>query len=438
MMINVKESTLVQPKEETPIGGLWISDADLVVLRTHLLTVYFYRRPVEVADFFDPATLKQGLSKALVPFYPMAGRLALDQSGRIEINCNSQGVLFVVAESNSEVDDFGDFAPSLELRQLIPTVDYSAGISSYPLLVVQVTYFKCGGVSLGVGVQHQVSDGFSSLHFINTWSEMCRGLTLNIPPSIDRTHLCARDPPRPRFQHIEYQPSPPMQLKTPNLATAEAVTCRIFKLTKDKINALKTKSKSEQAKTPSNTVSYSSYEVLAGHIWRCVSQARGLSGDQETKLYIATDGRSRLRPCLPQGYFGNVIFTTTPVALVGELLNRPTWLVAGRIHDALTRMDDEYLRSALDYLHVQPDLSSLTKGAHTFKCPNLGITSWARLPVHDADFGWGRPVFMGPGAVPFEGLSFLLPSPTNDGSMSLVISLLADHMKEFEKLISDL
>ncbi|CAN0862742.1 Shikimate O-hydroxycinnamoyltransferase [Linum grandiflorum] len=101
-------------------------------------------------------------------------------------------------------------------------------------------------------------------------------------------------------------------------------------------------------------------------------------------------------------------------------------------------MDNEYLRSALDYLHVKPDLSSLAKGAHTFKCPNFGITSWARLSVHDADFGWGRPIFMGPGAAPFEGLSFLLPSPTNDGSMSLVISLPANHMKEFEKLISDL
>ncbi|CAN0862724.1 Shikimate O-hydroxycinnamoyltransferase [Linum grandiflorum] len=433
MIINAKETMLVQPTEETPNGRLWISDVDHLVVRAHVLTVYFYRRPTTAADFFDPAKLKQGLSKALVPFYPMAGRLGLDQSGRIEINCNSQGVLFVVAESTSVVDDFGDFVPTLELRQLIPHVDYSAGISSYPLFVAQVTYFKCGGVSLGVGIQHQVSDGFSSLHFINTWSDFCRGLTLNLPPSFDRTHLRARDPPRPTFQHIEYQPSPAM--KTPTFADAP-VTCRIFKITEDKINSLKAKSK-QNVGNPNDTVQYSSYEVLAAHIWRCVSKARGLSEDQETKLYIATDGRSRLRPRLPAGYFGNVVFTTTPIALVGELLNQPVGLVSGRIHEALTRMDDEYMRSALDYLHVQPDLSSLAKGPYTFKCPNLSITSWARLPVHDADFGWGRPVYMGPAMIPFEGLSFLLPSPTNDGSMSLVISLLGDHMKGFEKLIND-
>ncbi|KAJ0458741.1 Shikimate O-hydroxycinnamoyltransferase [Helianthus debilis subsp. tardiflorus] len=50
-------------------------------------------------------------------------------------------------------------------------------------------------------------------------------------------------------------------------------------------------------------------------------------------------------------------------------------------------MDNDYLRSTLDYLELQPDLKVLVRGAHMFKCPNLGITSWARLPIHDADFG---------------------------------------------------
>ncbi|KAI7734260.1 hypothetical protein M8C21_011573, partial [Ambrosia artemisiifolia] len=162
-------------------------------------------------------------------------------------------------------------------------------------------------------------------------------------------------------------------------------------------------------------------------------KARGLPDDQDTKLYIATDGRPRLRPSLPPGYFGNVIFTTTPIAVAGDLQSKPTWYAACKIHDALARMDNDYLRSALDYLELQPDLKALVRGAHTFKCPNLGITSWARLPIHDADFGWGRPIFMGPGGIAYEGLSFVLPSPVNDGSLSIVISLQAEHMKLFSK-----
>lgn len=300
---------------------------------------------------------------------------------------------------------------------------------------MQVTYFKCGGVSLGVGMQHHVADGFSGLHFVNAWSDMARGLDLTIPPFIDdRTLLRARDPPKPAFQHIEYQPAPAM--KTPVQSAKlgpDSTVVSMFKITREQLNALKAKSKDD-----GNTINYSSYEMLSGHVWRCTCVARALPGDQETKLYIATDGRSRLRPPLPLGYFGNVIFTATPIALAGDLQSKPTWYAASRIHNALKRMDNEYLRSALDYLELQPDLSALVRGAHTFRCPNLGITSWIRLPIHDADFGWGRPIFMGPGGIPYEGLSFMIPSPMNDGSLSVAIALQSEHMKVFESLLYEI
>ena len=437
-MINVKESTMVRPAEEVARRVVWNSNVDLVVPNFHTPSVYFYRSN-GAPNFFDGKVMKEALTKVLVPFYPMAGRLLRDDDGRVEIDCDGQGVLFVEADTGAVIDDFGDFAPTLELRQLIPAVDYSQGIASYPLLVLQVTHFKCGGVSLGVGMQHHVADGASGLHFINTWSDVARGLDVSIPPFIDRTILRARDPPRPVFDHIEYKPPPAMKTQQPtkpgsdsdNAAAAAAVS--IFRLTREQLNTLKAKSKED-----GNTISYSSYEMLAGHVWRSVCKARALPDDQETKLYIATDGRSRLQPPTPPGYFGNVIFTTTPIAVAGDLMSKPTWYAASRIHNALLRMDNDYLRSALDYLELQPDLKALVRGAHTFKCPNLGITSWTRLPIHDADFGWGRPIFMGPGGIAYEGLSFIIPSSTNDGSLSVAIALQPDHMKLFKDFLYDI
>ncbi|XP_060172741.1 shikimate O-hydroxycinnamoyltransferase-like [Lycium barbarum] len=437
MKIEAKESTMVKPAQGTPQQRkyLWNSNVDLVVPNFHTPSVYFYR-PSGASNFFDANVLKEALSKALVPFYPMAGRLKRDEDGRIEIDCNGEGVLFVEAECDGVVDDFGDFAPTLELRRLIPAVDYSQGIHSYALLVLQITHFKCGGVSLGVGMQHHAADGFSGLHFINTWSDMARGLDLTVSPFIDRTLLRAHDPPQPQFPHIEYQPTPTLKASQENIAKSETVpetAVSIFKVTRDQITALKAKSKED-----GNTLNYSSYEMLAGHVWRSTCMARGLVEDQESKLYIATDGRSRLRPPFPPGYFDNVIFTATPIAVAGDLKSKPIWYAASKIHDALVRMDNDYLRSALDYLELQPDLKALVRGAHTFRCPNLGITSWVRLPIHDADFGWGRPIFMGPGGIAYEGLSFILPSPSNDGSLSVAISLQAEHMKLFEKFLYDI
>ncbi|XP_052183143.1 shikimate O-hydroxycinnamoyltransferase-like isoform X2 [Diospyros lotus] len=433
MRIEVKQSTIVRPAEETPMRRLWISNVDLVIVNHHSRLVYFYR-PTGAANFFDAQVMKDALSRALVPFYPLAGRLGRDDDDRIEIDCNAEGVLFVEAGSDASIDDFGDFAPTLELSSLVPAVDYSKGISSFPLLVLQVTYFKCGGASLGVGTQHRVVDGTSAFHFINTWSDMARGLDLTIPPFIDRTLLRARDPPQPAFEHIEYQPPPAMKTSPQQSESEPETTVSIFKFSRDQLNALKAKSKED-----GSTVSYSSYEILAGHVWRSVCKARGLADDQETKLYIATSGRARLKqPTLPEGYFGNVIFTATPIALAGDLQGKPTWYTASRIHDALVRMDDEYLNSALDYLELQPDLKSLVRGAHTYRCPNLGLTSWVRLPIYDADFGWGRPIFMGPGGIAYEGMAYALPSPNKDGSLSVVICLQTQHMERFEKFLYDI
>ncbi|KAK9078840.1 hypothetical protein SSX86_002898 [Deinandra increscens subsp. villosa] len=430
MNVTITKSTIVPPSKTSPESSsssnkLWTSNLDLVVGRIHILTVYFYR-PNGSSSFFDPNVMKKALADVLVSFYPMAGRLGRDESGRIVIDCNGEGALFVEAEADSTLDDFGEFTPSPEFRRLTPTVDYSGDISSYPLFFAQVTHFKCGGVALGCGVFHTLSDGLSSLHFINTWSDVARGLSVALPPFIDRTLLRARDPPTPTHDHVEYHPPPTMTQKSGSLSKSSTT---MLKLTLEQLNSLKAKAKSEGGPN------YSTYEILAAHIWRCACKARGLPDDQMTKLYVATDGRSRLSPHLPLGYLGNVVFTATPVAKSGSLTTEPLLNAAKLIHTTLTKMDNDYLRSAIDYLETQPDLSALIRGPSYFASPNLNINAWTRLPVYDADFGWGRPIFMGPATILYEGTIYVLPSPNKDRSMSLAVCLDAKEQPLFEKYL---
>ncbi|KAF5806895.1 putative quinate O-hydroxycinnamoyltransferase [Helianthus annuus] len=422
MEIVVRESTMVRPAKETPSKKLWISSLDLMAPNYHTPVVYFYR-PNGAVNFFDTKVMKDALSRALVAFYPMAGRFVQDQDGRVEIDCQGQGALFFEAESNGVVDDFGDFAPQMKFLKLVPMVDYSLGNESYPLLVLQVTYFKCGGVSLTVSMHHYLADGPSAMHFINTWADMARGLDINLPPFIDRTLLRARDPPQPTFEHIEYHPDPTMPLQVPSDETETIFS--IFKLTRDQLNLLKAQSKED-----GNTINYSSFEILSGHVWKCVCKARGLLDDQGTKLDIQTDGRARFQPHLPPGYFGNAIFTTAVIATAGEIQSKPTWYAASKIHNALVNMNSDYLKSALDYLEQHLD----QKPKVSYKYTNLRIISWARLLIHEADFGWGRPIFMGPTSIPL-GSCYFLPSPINDESLSIIIGLEAEQMKLFSKLL---
>ncbi|KAF5806886.1 putative shikimate O-hydroxycinnamoyltransferase [Helianthus annuus] len=61
------------------------------------------------------------------------------------------------------------------------------------------------------------------------------------------------------------------------------------------------------------------------------------------------------------------------------------------------------------------------------------MVSWVRLPVHNADFGWGRPIFMGPARMPPRAC-FVLPSPINDGSLSIFIGLEVEQVNLFRNL----
>ncbi|XP_056688876.1 shikimate O-hydroxycinnamoyltransferase-like [Spinacia oleracea] len=227
------------------------------------------------------------------------------------------------------------------------------------------------------------------------------------------------------------------------MKTGETSTTKecLFKLSKPQINALNLQANSpSEEKEKHHSYKLSNYEVLAAHVWRTACKARDLANDQLVKLYIPTGGRSRLKDPtpLPQGYVGNVIFYTACIAKTCDITCKPLWYAAGKVHEALKNVENvEYLRSAVDYLESQPDLTPIVRGAHTVTCPNLTINSFGRLPFYEADFGWGKPEFAGHSKLRYEGQTIIVPSPIRDGSYSVNINLFAVHMPLFRKYFYD-
>ncbi|KAJ9689048.1 hypothetical protein PVL29_014610 [Vitis rotundifolia] len=427
-MVKLMATYTVRPAKETPGGYRCLSDCDQVKPVTHAPIIYFYP-PVNMSLESATEILRHSLSEALVIFYPLAGRLHWIGGGRLVLECNALGALLIAVESDAKIDDFGDFRPTQEIRALIPSVDYNKPIHELPLVLVQVTKFSCGGISLGLGTSHIMTDGLSALPFIQEWAKIARGEQPNCPPFLDRSILLAPEHlTAPVFDHPEYSPQPLLIGKQDHMEERK----RELEKLKDKAN--KDRSASDN-KNP-----YTRYEAVAGHIWRTACKARQHESQQPTMLSIAVDARNRMKPPLPPRYFGNAIFRITAESTSGELVSKSLGYASGKARQAIEKATHEYFQSSLAYVKCLEDVTQF-RSFHTVGCakgafygnPNLEVTSWARLPLYGVDFGWGQEIYMGPGALGFDGKVFVLPSRGQDGSFLVVLRLQVRHIDAFQK-----
>ncbi|CAM0913136.1 unnamed protein product [Alopecurus aequalis] len=338
--VEVLATELVTPAELTPAGAVWLSNLELAARRGYTPTVYFYRpNGADPAGFFTASAVKDSLSRALVPFYPLAGRLGLDGAGRVQIDCTGEGAVFVTARSDHYVLDdlMNEFVPCDEMRDLFGP---PAPAPNPPcvLLLAQVTRLRCGGVVLGLALHHSVIDARSAAHFVETWASISRGSTGDapVPPCFDHKLLGARPTRSVLYDHPEYKPEPAVPV---HAVTASTYASAMITVSKQQVSALKER-----------CAGASTFRAVVALVWQCACRARALPPDAETRLYSMIDMRARLLPPLPQGYFGNAVIRTSTVATVGEVVSNPIGYGARRAR-AATSQGDDYARSLVDYCH---------------------------------------------------------------------------------------
>ncbi|KAF5804672.1 putative transferase [Helianthus annuus] len=439
MRVFNKTFCMVKPADQTWSGKLALSELDQTGLTTHVPTIYFYKQSPE--DWLIVLqTLKASLSSTLVHFFPLAGRLSFITRGRLELDCNGTGVQFLEAYADANLADLDSLLPSPVYHQLIPSIDYqNTPLEEIPLLVLQVTRFVCGGFSLGLSISHAVADGQSALHFVSEWARVSRGELVETPPYLDRKVLRAGDPPRTlkMVNHEQFCP-PPVLIDGENERENET-TVTMLKLTATQVEKLRNKANQIQKSEVSR--GFTRYEAITAHIWRTSCKARKHKPEQPTALAFCVDIRNKMRPPLPQKYFGNAIVNMIATGCSGEIVSNPLGFVSSKIRDAIKNVDDEYVNSVIDFLKNQDDLSRFrelipTSGdeGHFYGNPNVGVISWLTLPLYGADFGWGKEVHMGPGTHDSDGDSLILHGKDGDGSLVVALCLQVRHMEEFKKV----
>ncbi|KAJ0965788.1 hypothetical protein J5N97_026926 [Dioscorea zingiberensis] len=428
--VEIIESCMVVPDKETPKHRLWLSNLDLYNHSDHAPIFYLYKPHGNSNDFFSVDTLKKAMGKALVTFYPLAGRLVFDEKGRPEVDCNAEGALFSVVRAHCTVEGFGGFHPSAAVRQLlVPSVTEPERSSI--LMLFQLTFFECGGVCLGCAVHHSVLDGVTTFHFINAWSDIARGADIKVAPFLDRTVLRSRSPPTVRFNHIELTHD---ELYTKRISLedlGQACETTILTISKDQLNTLKHGFNGERNLT--------TFQAVAVHLWRTACKARELADEQDTRLFFGADARARLKPPLPKGYLGNAVVRVSGNLQVGELVSKPFELGAAKIEETVNMVDDEYLRSFVDLLEKLTGDKKIVLGSRTFKRTDFLVVSWLALPIYEADFGWGKPWFMGRAYMRYVGHAYVMRTPGDSGGVKLDLAFETENMARFKEIFySDL
>ncbi|KAJ8440133.1 hypothetical protein Cgig2_003458 [Carnegiea gigantea] len=253
MGVKIKASYLAPPAEPTWHGIHPLSESDQIGMVTHVHIIHFYRK-VGCRDWPNPpdeiiGIIKDSLSRALVPFYPLAGRLRrVDGGGKLELECNAKGVEFIEAESSQLMSDFGDFSSFKGFEDLFPRVDYSKPIQDHPLCLVQLTWFRCGGFALGTAISHIVADmdGLGATHFLCEWARLAHGDPLEASPCIDRTVLHARrktliEKSPNVLRHIDFFPPLPTLMGGGDNSKEQnkEIIAKVLTLTKSQVDMLK-------------------------------------------------------------------------------------------------------------------------------------------------------------------------------------------------------
>ncbi|KAI3957286.1 hypothetical protein MKW92_045095 [Papaver armeniacum] len=381
------EPTSIFPAEKTPEGEYFCLTSTVVLNAAQ--------------------SIREGLAKVLVYYYPLAGRVAMNEKNRFIINCTGEGALFVEAEADCTLEDINDFMKpdSVSLGKLLYDIN---GVQNPPLLVAQVTKFKCGGFSLGLSMDHIIFDGI-----------VTRGLPISNPPFLDRTLLKARVPPMVKFSHA-FEQIIDMSSDTVALLEEETLVNKSFVFRLEKLEQLKKEAMEDEVLKKCTT-----FETLTAFMWRAQTKALRLHPDQHVRVVFTVDARSKLDPPLPKGYFGNAAVLMSCQSSAKEILDNPLSSTIQKIQEKIKMVTNDFIRSGIDFFEEQHERKPLTY--------TIFLNAWSRLAFHSVDFGWGEPIYSGPLHVAKNVVLFLPHGQRRD--INLFLGLPASAMKMFEEII---
>ncbi|KAJ1392448.1 Transferase [Sesbania bispinosa] len=389
-----------------------LSFIDHIVARNYVPVIYFYPNEASEYDHNNQASklsmLKNSLSKVLSIYYPFAGRFR-DQ---VSIDCNDQGVSFLVTKIKTNLSKILHNPTETELNPLFPDeVQWRVMDSSASILAIQINCFTCGGIAISVCLSHKVGDGPTLFNFINDWAIMNRNSneekTELLFPVLDAGASLFLEKNFPIFPEFVF--------------VKQNTVCRRIVFEGSKIESLKAMVSSHKVENPSRV------EVVIALIYKCVVSALRLANN--TPLVVAANLRSRMVPPLPEKSIGNWVWSF-PV-LREKAGETELHELVTKMREGLSEFCDKNVKKFGDFSFVCEFLKNATSvrkrkedtlnGSEDIAKPSLFyFASWCRLPTYEVDFGWGKPIWVTSVCSPVRNSVILMDTKNGNGIEALV------------------
>ncbi|KAM3297129.1 hypothetical protein ACQJBY_039149 [Aegilops geniculata] len=125
--------------------------------------------------------------------------------------------------------------------------------------------------------------------------------------------------------------------------TLGSVVNEVFTLQKDQVSTLK---------HVCGGRSVSTISIVSAHVWQCMCLAWRLPPESTKRLAFVANIRCSMMPPLPDGYFGNALINLSVAHKARHIALSELAYIARRIRDTMSRVNDELVHSAVDYLQL--------------------------------------------------------------------------------------
>ncbi|CAL5005571.1 unnamed protein product [Urochloa decumbens] len=368
---------VVRPSEPASMSGsttIELSSFDKGLEKIQATALLMFEHPIhEVAN-----TIKRALSRALVHYYPIAGRIVAgdDDGSGVHIQCNGEGVAFVSASANCALKEAMSLDRSHGARTLLddlaifcPAAGKGLGPAD-PLLMMQVTEFSCGGFVLGVTWNHAIADGAGMAQFLQAVGELANGL------------------PSPSIVPIRWDdslPRPPPSSPKMNLKPLDDLRWLEFTIPSRSINQIKAEFKERFPDSQPCT----KFEAASGVLWQCRTRAMVCSPETPAFFMFLANVRNHVLGA-KKGYYGNCTKAELIMATSGAVADGDIVDLVKMIKDSKKKIGEQFRKKEISN-DPQQEVGDQMQKLAQLQYNMLIVTSWGNLAFDEIDFGSGRP-----------------------------------------------